>query len=110
MKSIALLLFTVSLFAADPPKPQVLPAPATTAPAPPERFQIPQEYMTLFGGLVAQVQAVQKSTNDAEAKLKATVCKDKGLDIADCDVNWQAGNFGKKVAPPVPATPPQKVN
>jgi hypothetical protein len=106
MKTPLLLFFAVVALAQTPsvlPGPAAIrptsPAPAAAAPAP-ERKQIPQEYVTLFNGLVAQIQAVQKSVQAAEDKLRVEVCAP--IPVADCEVNWQAGTFGKKFVPPAP--------
>lgn len=97
MKLITFALLLTSLcFAADPPKPA----------APPEKFPIPADYMTLFNGLVQNLQAAQKQVQSAEEKLRADLCKERGFAVPDCVVDWQAGSVSKKVA--VAAVVPEK--
>jgi hypothetical protein len=95
--TFALLLVSVSL-AADPPKP---------APAP-EKFPISAEDMTLFNGLIQNIQAVQKQVQQAEEKLRNTVCAEKHISVVDCNVDWQAGTVSKKVAVASAAPVPEK--
>ena len=74
-------------------------------PAVPQREQIPQKYMTLFGGLIAQTQAFNKSITEAQTELQGLVCDGKKIAADDCEVNWQQGTFGKKFVPPPPVAP-----
>lgn len=96
MKLITFALLLTSLcFAADPPKP---------APQP-EKFPISAEYMTLFNGLVQNLQAAQKQVQSAEEKLRTDICKEKGLSVAECVVDWQAGSVSKRVVVAAAETP-----
>jgi hypothetical protein len=100
MKILVLAMLTASIvLAVDPPAP----APPPTMP---DRFQIPQDYMTLYNGLVAQIQTVQKAVQAAEEKLRSQVCAERGIKLEDCDVKWESASYGKKIGSPVSALKP----
>ncbi len=87
MKTL-LIFIAIPLLAVDAPKP------------------IPAEYQTLFGGLVAQLQAAQRAVDAAEARLRADVCKAAKLKVSECEVDWKAGTVAKK-QPAKPAEQPK---
>lgn len=82
------------------------PAAAPAATPQPEKFPISAEYMTLFNGLIQNIQAVQKQVQAAEEKLRGDICKEKAIPLADCNVDWQTQTVSKKVA--VAPKPPEK--
>lgn len=93
--TFALLLTSLGLAETPPAAPQ------------PERFPIPQEYVTLFNGLIQNMQAVQKQIQAAEEKLRNDLCKERGIAAPDCAVDWQGGTISKKVAGgPLPTAAP----
>lgn len=92
-----------TVFAQAPP-PATKAGPVSQAAPQPTRYQIPQEYMTLVSGLAAQIRYVQEASQAAQKKVEAQLCADKQIALADCEINWQMGNFGRVQAPP-PAMP-----
>ena len=105
--TIWMILVCVSVATAQGPVPASGIAPkGSVLSTQPERYPIPEEFKTLFNGLMAQASAIQK----AEDTLRTQICATKSIPIADCDVAWiqgaQAGTFGKRMVPPsIPSAP-----